>query len=967
MAFNFEQFGTGDNKPVSTGGFDFDSFGSQPTTPQAQVSQSSAPFQAKPTDTPIKAGFKATGNLPSSTINFAKSIFDMVLNPIETGKGIFDVTKGAGAKVGREILEKTPLKAKVDKVAVSTEEEKATQVFNALKDRYGSLEALQKTATEDPFAFGADVASIIAGGAGLVGKTAEVSKLVSPVAKIVTKPVGAVTKGVTGTVGGATKFGVSQATGLAPDTISQIAAKPELFTKQAIDTLNREKLGQAVKTTIDERINSMKSTGAGYQAIRENPIQVQIKPTFLDDAIKSKGFDIQDGKITSTTKSATREKADINALQGLYDNWSGKSTLTTEELLNLRSDLAQVGKYEIGSGKTSSSQALARDLRSKLNAQVRGKVPGLEELDRFYTKEAEVLKQIRKDYLTKTGEFKDGAVNKIANLTGKGKQQVLDRLENIRPGITEEIKILKAVEDIERAKDLKVGTYARAGLGIVGATTFNIPAIIAAVLSTPEIAVNLIKAYGLTRNQARKVTSVIRAMGSNVNEFKTPDAIKGFVDDFLSREGGTPNKQGGFIRIGKETPKEINLIRAGDIKGEGVGKGGLFFSDSKDAISKLNLDGRKVTNFTIKSVPDNQKYVATSQFQAVDDFLPEGRLKEYFKMLSVEGYTPEQFIGDKIGRRKFFDAFDRELSRKGIDTWTHDGKRKLMELVDSKIKQAAEKKGIKLIQYTDPDEVSFFAEAGKRNDYVVLDKSIIKSNTKSTPTLPKSKVNESVSSLNDSTLTPNQKLVLLARDNSRTDFMKLVDKNFDKVREGANNAQKQFGGLGEFYEKFGKDKTQTRSLDIEEKVTKSIKSETKNYKTFDEFVRAKTDPTYEFKSGLGIKDSDIARGTFKEAISDIGGLKNVQKGTTNILNLKKTENINTNSQRYKKVLEEVKKGERTPLIIDENMEIMDGHHRLEAYRELGLKQIPVIAPKGTSITTYTKSQLTDIWNKANKK
>ena len=132
-------------------------------------------------------------------------------------------------------------------------------------------------------------------------------------------------------------------------------------------------------------------------------------------------------------------------------------------------------------------------------------------------------------------------------------------------------------------------------------------------------------------------------------------------------------------------------------------------------------------------------------------------------------------------------------------------------------------------------------------------------------------------------------------------------------------------------------------------------------------MKAQTDPLFEFKTGVGIKDEFIARGTVKEAINDIGGIKNVERGFMDKNKLEVTENINTSSQRYRQVLDEVKKGERTPIIANEYGEVLDGHHRLKAYEEIGLKEIPVVAPKGTpEIKVNSKSQLTDIWNKANK-
>ncbi len=43
----------------------------------------------------------------------------------------------------------------------------------------------------------------------------------------------------------------------------------------------------------------------------------------------------------------------------------------------------------------------------------------------------------------------------------------------------------------------------------------------------------------------------------------------------------------------------------------------------------------------------------------------------------------------------------------------------------------------------------------------------------------------------------------------------------------------------------------------------------------------------------------------------------------------------------------------------------DGNHRLAAYKALGIKDVPVIAPKGTVSPSISKSQLTDLWKKAN--
>lgn len=147
-----------------------------------------------------------------------------------------------------------------------------------------------------------------------------------------------------------------------------------------------------------------------------------------------------------------------------------------------------------------------------------------------------------------------------------------------------------------------------------------------------------------------------------------------------------------------------------------------------------------------------------------------------------------------------------------------------------------------------------------------------------------------------------------------------------------------------------------------------LAQEVRKYKSAEEFVRAQTDPLKELKSGIGIKDEFVARGSVKEAINDIGGIENVRRGSVDITKLKTTENVSLQSPRSKAIMEEVKQGKITPIIADENLEIYDGNHRLGVYQAMGIKEVPVIVPKTTvGVKFQTKSQLTDIWNKANKK
>ena len=152
--------------------------------PKTYTNPYNAIFRAKPTDNPIQAGAKALGNIPSSTYELGKGLVTAVAKPRKTVAGIFGAIRGGGEALGRKILEQTPMKDKIP--APDQEEQSFNAIVQSFKDRYGSLDNAKKTATEDPMGFGADVLTILEGGAGLVGKGKELSSILSKTASPVT-------------------------------------------------------------------------------------------------------------------------------------------------------------------------------------------------------------------------------------------------------------------------------------------------------------------------------------------------------------------------------------------------------------------------------------------------------------------------------------------------------------------------------------------------------------------------------------------------------------------------------------------------------------------------------------------------------------------------------------------------------------------------------------------------------------
>lgn len=251
------------------------------------------------------------------------------------------------------------------------------------------------------------------------------------------------------------------------------------------------------------------------------PHTVKVKANDLDRMIKdTTGLAVEKGQLRTTGSASIRDSADVRALQNFYNTWGpefAKGNLTTTEYLNMRADLAKLAKFERELTESAALENLSGIMRAKFNEKYRKQIPGLEELDAKFGPMAGEFNTLKKGFIDKDGNLTDAAINRIANAGGKGKDLQLARLEEIAPGITQKIRTLKAIEDIQNIH--KVGTYTKAAIeggGLVGGiATGNLPliagSIVAIIFSQPEAAVRMIRAYGNTKALAGEVLKQIGA------------------------------------------------------------------------------------------------------------------------------------------------------------------------------------------------------------------------------------------------------------------------------------------------------------------------------------------------------------------------------------------------------------------------------------------------------------------------
>jgi len=457
-------------------------------------------------ESPSLGGF--AHNVLTSGAGLLAGVGEAILHPIQTVQNIGGTAVGGLEKVAGQNTENT---------------QKFDNLVNFFKDRYGSIDNLEKTLYNDPVGVAADISTLF-GGAGLAAKglkvAADASKLgevgnvlgktgsVLNKASDLTNPLTPVAKGIGALVKPAAEAATGElgkVTGFEPGTIEAIRANPEAFTPSQIANTTREVVGSQVEDALMSKIASKAETTSQYAPIRAASVEVPVSHNFLEDQLRNEvGVQVKDGKIVADSSSKIRTPAEISKLQHVFDTYKPdfqKGTLTPEKFLNLRDDLGQIAYNDLGKKSTAVAR-VTDNIRRNLNQEYRGTIPGLKELDERFSNQTEELKKLRKGLIDKNGNLTDNAFNLVANAGNKGNEARLARLEQLVPGITEKLKVLKAIEDIQKTMGTKAGTYTRSILetgGVVGGLASGQTGVIAAgiaaaIITKPENAVRLIRA-----------------------------------------------------------------------------------------------------------------------------------------------------------------------------------------------------------------------------------------------------------------------------------------------------------------------------------------------------------------------------------------------------------------------------------------------------------------------------------------
>ncbi len=329
----------------------------------------------------VKDAFKQlVTNVPESGKEFLSNIFQAIRHPIQTGKAVVTIGKGAFQKL-------IPGEQK-DEAAFD-------QLTDFFADRYGSLEKFSEAAIKDPVGVAADISTIltaggavavrtagIAGKAGKAGKIAEVGKIVGEVGKRL-DPIG-------GTVGG----------------IGRIAQRPPINT-MIKSVLKFSKVSKDIKLTrIDELANSF--LRQGLNVTRKSLDDLTIKRQGFKQAIDGliggstkEGVRMSTGKLVKVLDELVDEAAqkgielpDLKIIKQMRDNFVKQhgNTITPKQMQQIKVGLNR-RFAETLEGEFSAVKALVRE---KLRVATKSALEELHPELKTLNQDTAIMKQLKK-------------------------------------------------------------------------------------------------------------------------------------------------------------------------------------------------------------------------------------------------------------------------------------------------------------------------------------------------------------------------------------------------------------------------------------------------------------------------------------------------------------------------------------------------------------------------------------------
>ncbi len=496
--------------------------------PTAPKPTSSVPFPSSPQDTGLQAGLKATGNLVPSALNFGKSLIQPILHPIKTIQTVDSALLGGTEKLANAATRAVGGTPTADKYAPTFD-----ALASGLKERYGGLDNLRKTATEDPFGFGADVLSVLEGGASLAGKSSELSGAISKVASPITKPVAKMGELAGATLKEAATGAAGVATGVGKEAFVQALKNEPGFTEGLRNKINltdvldeaQQGLGQV------KRQRSTEYTQAMENLKTTNPQSLDISPVIEKAKGVLEDFNVKPGKnggIDLSRSPLINDEKKVNAVLDTLDTWGTKEGDRTIQGVDML-------KRQLKAFREPTNPTLNRfvDQLSSSAADIARKVPGYSDLQKTYGRYSDFVDELERTLSLKESATPDTAISKLNSLLRDNadyRRQLAGELKSVTG---KDIMSPIAGKALSKFTPQGLAKYTAGAVGVAGGVAM--PHILPFLaVSSPRLMGEFFRLAGVSGRGAAEIMSNINnfriSAGLNEIKVKLPKGMQEYIE-----------------------------------------------------------------------------------------------------------------------------------------------------------------------------------------------------------------------------------------------------------------------------------------------------------------------------------------------------------------------------------------------------------------------------------------------------
>ena len=309
----------------------------------------------------------------------------------------------------------------------------------------------------------------------------------------------------------------AKASGLSPETIQKVLSNPKEFAAAKESGLDRLSLGSLIENRFAGLSKEISETGQAYDLIRKSPNVVKFSESPVPKVLAKFNIGLEDGKLALSKESPALTGGDVSALERFIGQFGYETELSGNAFLNARRGLDDLANFQRDPSKSSWSSDISKALRAEYDTAGKAQMKVLKETDEAYAPIRQEIGNLKKDFLQykdRQWVMKDTALTKLTNATNKGREQILARLEKYVPGITQQIQLVRALEDITNTQGQKVGTYLQSivlggGAGFLASGGNPLVALLAALVTLPQLSIPILIAFGKARGIA---SSIIRGI-----------------------------------------------------------------------------------------------------------------------------------------------------------------------------------------------------------------------------------------------------------------------------------------------------------------------------------------------------------------------------------------------------------------------------------------------------------------------